>query len=336
MAERITIVGDGAMGTVCALILSGNGHSVRMWSAFPDAAEALAATRINARFLPGIKIPASVKFTASESHCFEETTLVISAVPTQHLRSVWTRLAPHLPDGLSIISCTKGIEIQTRMRPTQVIESALRHGDKLAGLCALSGPNIAGEIARRLPASAVAASGDSDLALRAQAAYNNSYFRVYTNSDVVGVEISGAVKNVIAMAAGLIDGLELGCNAKAALLARGLVEISRLGMALGAQPATFSGLAGMGDLVTTCISPEGRNRSTGEQLGRGKKLEAILSERASVVEGVPTTQAVMQLAKEMGVEMPITAAVHSILFENVSPADALEKLMSRQARAEQI
>ena len=334
MAERITIIGDGAMGTVCALILSGNGHSVRMWSAFAEAADALRATRENTRFLPGIRLPETVEFTADDSQCFDDTTLVVSAVPTQYLRSVWTRLAPHMRPGVPVISCTKGIEIQTRLRPTQIIESALQQVGKSAALCALSGPNIAGEIARRLPASAVAASADSELALRTQAAYNNSYFRVYTNSDVVGVEISGAVKNVIALAAGLIDGLELGCNAKAALLARGLVEITRLGMALGAQSATFSGLAGMGDLVTTCISPEGRNRSTGEQLGRGKKLQAILGERASVVEGVPTTQAVMQLARETGIEMPITAAVHSILFENVTPADALGKLMSRQTRAE--
>lgn len=284
MPEQITIVGDGAMGTVCALILSGNGHSVRMWSAFSDATEKLRATRENTRFLPGIHIPESVEFTSDDRHCFDGCTLIVSAVPTQYLRSVWTRLAPHLPGAAAIVSCTKGIEIQTRLRPTQVIESVLQAAGKSAGLCALSGPNIAGEIARQLPATAVAASTDPALAL----------------------------------------------------LARGLVEITRLGMAMGAQPATFAGLAGMGDLVTTCISPEGRNRSTGEQLGRGKKLQDILSERASVVEGVPTTQAVMQLAIEKGVEMPITSAVHSILFENVTPADALEKLMARQARAEQM
>lgn len=336
MPEKITIVGDGAMGTVCALILSGNGHAVRMWSAFPDATENLRATHENSRFLPGIRIPDSVSFTAEDATCFAGSTLVVSAVPTQYLRSVWTRLTPHLPAGVPIVSCTKGIEIATRLRPTQIIADALRAAGKSASLCALSGPNIAGEIARQLPATAVAASTDAELAARAQAALSNRYFRVYTNSDVVGVEISGAVKNIIALAAGMVDGLGLGCNAKAALLARGLVEITRLGIALGAQPATFAGLAGMGDLVTTCISPEGRNRSTGEQLGQGKNLEQILAERPSVVEGVPTTRAVMQLAKEAGVEMPIAAAVYAILFENVSPADALDALMSRQTRSEQI
>jgi glycerol-3-phosphate dehydrogenase (NAD(P)+) len=334
MCERITIVGDGAMGTVCSMLLASNGHKVRLWGAFPDAIAQLAATHANPRLLPGAKIPASVQFTADGAAAFEGTTLVISAVPTQYLRSVWTRLAPHCPAGTLIVSCSKGIDTQTLLRPTQTLQEVLTAAGRPASLCALSGPNIAGEIARQLPATAVAASADESMAARVQQAFTGRTFRIYTNTDVVGVEISGAVKNVIALAAGIIDGLGLGSNAKAALLARGLAEITRLGLALGANAATFAGLAGMGDLVTTCISPEGRNRSTGELLGRGKTLAEILQQTPSVVEGVPTTQAVMQLARRYEVEMPITSAVYSILFEDVTPALALDRLMSRQTRAE--
>ncbi len=334
--QYLTIVGDGAMGTVSSLILCGNGHRVRLWGAFAEAVKTMARTRANERFLPGVRLADSLELTADDSACFRDSSLVISAVPTQYLRSVWTRLAPHLPEGTPIVSCTKGIEIETLLRPTQVIAQALAQQGKTARLCALSGPNIAGEIARQLPATAVAASGDESLARLVQAAYSNRYFRVYTNTDIVGVEIAGAVKNIIALAAGMVDGLGLGCNSKAALLARGLVEITRLGVAMGASPATFSGLAGMGDLVTTCISPEGRNRRTGEQLGRGRRLSEILAESPSVVEGVPTTKAVMKLAARHGVEMPIAAAVHSILFEDVTPALALERLMARQSRPESV
>lgn len=334
MAENVTIIGDGAMGTVCALLLCANGHCVRMWSAFPEAAQALRERGENTRFLPGVKLPPQLAITADDAACFHHSTLVVSAVPTQYLRSAWTRLAGSFLPGTPIVSCTKGIEIESKSRPSQVIASVLQARDSGAPLCALSGPNIAGEIARQLPATAVAASADPALAERVQAAFSGQTFRVYTNADVIGVEISGAVKNVIALAAGMVDGLGLGSNAKAALLTRGLVEITRLGVALGAQPATFAGLAGLGDLVTTCINSEGRNRSTGEALGRGEKLAEVLGQRASVVEGVPTTRAVMELAAEVHVEMPITAAVHSILFQNVSPREALTRLMSRSARPE--
>lgn len=334
MAERITIVGNGAMGTICAILLSQNGHAVRMWGAFSDSIRRLAAERVNHRLLPGMAIPESVTFTADDAECFAGATLVVSAVPTQYLPSVWARLAPHFPTGTPIVSCSKGIDTQTLLRPTETLAACLAQVGKSATLCALSGPNIAGEIARKLPATAVAACADLALAGRVQGAFSGRTFRVYTNSDVVGVEVAGAVKNVIALAAGMIDGLGLGSNAKAALLARGLAEIARLGVAMGANANTFSGLAGLGDLVTTCISPEGRNRRTGEELGRGRKLADILGESPSVVEGVPTTKAVLELARRYQVDMPITAAVHSILFEGITPAEALTVLMTRQMRAE--
>jgi glycerol-3-phosphate dehydrogenase (NAD(P)+) len=198
----------------------------------------------------------------------------------------------------------------------------------------LSGPNIAAEIGRKLPATAVAASDDTDLARRVQAVFSTQWFRVYTNSDVLGVELAGATKNVIAIAAGILDGISAGNNAKAALVTRGLVEISRLAAAMGAQAATFAGLAGLGDLITTCVSPEGRNRTVGERIGKGQKLDEILAGMASVAEGVPTTRSVMQLARRHQVQMPITEAVHAVLFEGKEPRRAITELMTREPKAE--
>jgi glycerol-3-phosphate dehydrogenase (NAD(P)+) len=335
-SERVTVIGDGAMGILSSTLLAQNGHAVRLWGAFAADIEALRGSRRSPRRLPDAALPASVELTAEDAACFKGAGLVISAVPTQFLRSVWTRLAPQFPDGAAtIISVTKGIENETLLRPSEVIEQSLRAGGKRpAALVVLSGPNIAGEIARGLPATAVAACSDETQAARVQAAFTRPSYRVYTNSDVVGVELSGAMKNVIALAAGMVDGLGLGHNAKAALVTRGLVEIARLGRALGASDATFSGLSGLGDLITTCMSPEGRNRSTGEALAKGRKLSEILASTASVVEGVATTRSVIALARSRGVEMPITEAVHRILFEEIAPQQALAQLMARQQRAE--
>jgi glycerol-3-phosphate dehydrogenase (NAD(P)+) len=227
----------------------------------------------------------------------------------------------------------KGIEQHTLLRPTQIIEDVLT-GKASRPLAALSGPNIAAELAKYLPATAVVASADDDLARRVQAVFSTQWFRIYTNSDVVGVEIAGAAKNVIAIAAGILDGLGAGNNAKAALVTRGLVEITRLGVAMGAQESTFYGLAGIGDLITTCVSPEGRNRSVGEQIGKGRKLADILEKLPSVAEGVPTTQSVMALARQFQVDMPITASVHAVLFENKDVLHALSDLMMREPKPE--
>jgi glycerol-3-phosphate dehydrogenase (NAD(P)+) len=266
--------------------------------------------------------------------------MVLSAVPTQYIRGVWKRLGGYLPVGLPIVSVAKGIENETLLRPTEVIREVLNQagfgqlGRPAPLLAALSGPNIAAELARYLPATAVAACADEDLATRVQSAFSTQWFRVYTNADTVGVELAGASKNVIAIAAGILDGLAAGNNAKAALVTRGLVEISRLGAAMGAQPATFAGLAGLGDLITTCVSPEGRNRTVGERIGKGQKLADILATMDSVAEGVPTTRAVMQLAHRYRVEMPITQAVHAVLFEGKDAIDALTDLMSRDPKPE--
>jgi len=332
MKRTVSVIGDGAMGTVCALLLAENGHDVRIWSAFPDQAAQMAAARENVRFLPGYPLPDNISVTADAAEAFADTEIVLSAVPTQFIRSVWTRLADHYRDHLPIISVSKGIENETLLRPTQIFRDVLGCGDDQ--LAVLIGPSIAPEIAERLPATVVVAASDPALAEEVQAIITRPYFRVYTNPDLAGVEIAGATKNVIAIAAGILDGMANGCNAKAALLTRGLAEITRLGEALGALPATFAGLAGVGDLVTTCTSPVGRNRSFGEAIGKGSTVEETLAATDSVVEGVATTASVIALAARHGVEMPITEAVNRVLFERVPPAEAIEKLMNRPLKAE--
>jgi glycerol-3-phosphate dehydrogenase (NAD(P)+) len=314
-----------------------------MWGAFEESIERLIQDREQRRLLPGVSVPQNVRLTANDSQCFAGATMILSAIPTQFMRGVWERLRPHVPANAPIVSVAKGIETTSLLRPTQVIADVLlgRHEGTEARrhegeeqLAALSGPNIAGEIARYLPATAVAASSDPQLVQRVQATFATEWFRVYTNDDVIGVEVAGAVKNVIALAAGILDGLGAGNNAKAALVTRGLVEIARLGVAMGAKEDTFNGLAGVGDLITTCVSPEGRNRRVGEQIGKGRKLQEILDQMDSVAEGVPTTKAVKELARRYDVAMPITDAVYSVLFEEKDVLTALTELMTRDPRPE--
>ncbi len=331
MPERVTIVGDGAMATVCSLLLSQGGHEVTLWGVFEESINRLIKNRENQRLLPGVKLPRNLRLTANDAECFDDCTLILSAVPTQYMRNVWKRLAPQVPAGIPIVSVAKGIENQTQMRPTQIIQDVVGRG---RGLAALSGPNIAAELARYLPATAVAASENAELARRVQSVFSTQWFRVYTNSDVIGTELAGATKNVIAIAAGILDGLAAGNNAKAALVTRGLVEITRLGMAMGAQESTFQGLAGLGDLITTCVSPEGRNRTVGEQIGKGRKLQEILGSMDSVAEGVPTTRSVRELSLRYNVEMPITESVHAVLFEGMDVIRALTTLMTRESKPE--
>jgi glycerol-3-phosphate dehydrogenase (NAD(P)+) len=340
MPQRVTILGDGAMATVCSILLTQGQHRVTMWGAFEESIERLIQNREQSRLLPGVKVPADVRLTANDAHALADATLIVSAIPTQHMRSVWERLKPHFRFDVPILSVAKGIETTSLLRPTQIIEDVLvgLHRTRVVAttptLCALSGPNIAGEIARYRPATAVAASSNDELAQLVQSAFSTQWFRVYTNADVIGVELAGAVKNVIAIAAGIVDGLGAGNNAKAALVTRGLVEITRLGIAMGAREETFQGLAGVGDLITTCVSPEGRNRTVGEQIGKGKKLDDILASMPSVAEGVPTTKAVKELARRHDVNMPITDAVYEVLFEGKDVLHALTELMTRDPKRE--
>ena len=348
--KHITIIGDGSMGTVCALLLESRGLQVTLWSAFPDHTAELIQTRENRRYLPGYRLPDSVHLTSDPSQALTEAELIVSCVPTQHIRSVWKRLAQYLQPKIPIASVAKGIETETLLRPTQIISDVLSKGSGAGSqfeavddpdqparaLAAISGPSIAAELARCLPATVCAAAEDPNLAEQIQRTFTTHWFRIYTNQDLLGVELAGATKNVIALAAGILDGLQAGNNAKSALLSRGLAEITRLGIAMGASQKTFFGLTGVGDLATTCFSPTGRNRRCGEQLGRGRKLAEVLDEIPGVVEGVPTTKSVVALSQKYRVEMPITHAVHHVLFEGLDPLEAISQLMSRQPKPEQV
>jgi glycerol-3-phosphate dehydrogenase (NAD(P)+) len=335
--QQIAIIGSGAMATVCSIILTQNGHAVTMWGANPASIEKLKETRENDRLLAGVRIPDSVRLTSDEADCFGDATMILSAVPTQYLRNVWDRLSEFVPPGVPIVSVSKGIENGTLLRPTQIIADVLGEIAMLdRPMAALSGPNIASELAKYLPATAVVASADEEFARRVQSAFSTQWFRVYTNNDAIGVELAGATKNVIAIAAGILDGLGAGNNIKAAVVTRGLVEITRLGVAMGARESTFHGLAGLGDLITTCVSPQGRNRSLGEQIGKGRALQAILQDTQSVAEGVPTTISMVELAKKFQVEMPITQGVFDVLFQGKDVRFALTDLMTRDPKPERV
>ena len=339
VTERIAIVGDGQMGLVLAEQLAHVGTEVTLWGRDRARVDELAATRRSERRLPGFVLPDAVGVTADDAALFDGATLAINCIPTQFIRPIWQRLGKTSPPAdLPVVSVSKGIENETLLRPTQVIADAT--GDDPAKparpLCALSGPTIATELAEHKPATLVAASVSSALAHRVQDLMTAPWVRIYRNDDLIGVEIAGAGKNVVALAAGMIDGLEAGFNAKSALLARGLAEIARLGAAMGARTDTFFGVAGVGDLATTCFCPHGRNRTCGERLGRGESLDSILASSASVVEGVATTRSVTQLATAHSVDMPITSAVHEILFGGLAPRDAIASLMQRQPKAETI
>jgi glycerol-3-phosphate dehydrogenase (NAD(P)+) len=331
MATRFSILGAGAWGTTAALLLARKpGHRVALWSARPESARALSQRRENVDLLPGVAIPASVQLTADVREAVAGAALLVAAVPTVYLRAALERIAAALPPGVPALSLAKGIEADTFLRPTEILHS-------LAGprpLAVLSGPSHAEEVSRGLPASVVVASDDLDLARWIQQAFASESFRVYTNLDVIGVELAGALKNIIGIAAGISDGLGLGDNAKAALLTRGLVEMTRFGVALGAEPQTFAGLAGIGDLITTCMSRHGRNRHVGERLARGEKLRDILSGMKMVAEGVYTARSVHQRATRMGVRMPISEAVYQILYEGKDPPAAVGELMTREPTSE--
>jgi glycerol-3-phosphate dehydrogenase (NAD(P)+) len=335
--ERVTILGDGQMGLVLADALSTRDDvAVRLWGPFAEPIAALAESRRSPSRLPDFVLPPSVRVTADDREALEGATLVVNAIPTQYIRAVWSGLRPAVPAEAAVVCVSKGFELETHFTPTEVILEVLDGSDAGPPVCSLSGPTIAQELARRLPATMVAASTDPDLPRRVQQLLSARWLRVYRHDDLVGVEVSGATKNVIALAAGMVDGLEAGSNAKSALLARGLAEIARLGTALGARVDTFFGVAGVGDLATTCFSPYGRNRTCGERLGRGETLEQILESTVSVVEGVPTTRAVHDLARRHEIQMPIAEAVYRILFEGLSPTDAIWSLMEREPKAEQI
>ena len=336
MFRNVSIIGDGAMGTVLAMLLCEKKIAVRMWGHNAEQLQEIADKGENVKFLPGYKVPESLKFESDDELIMQGAELVVSAVPCQFMRGVWTRLKKNVPAEVTrgdvpIVSVAKGIENETMFCPAQILTDVLGSGIKCV---VLSGPTIADELARRLPATICAACADEEVAKKVQSTFSAPWLRVYTNTDVVGVELAGAMKNIIAIAAGIVDGVGAGDNAKAALLSRGLAEITRLGIACGARPETFAGLAGLGDLVTTCISPKGRNRSFGERIGNGQGVEQAQQATESVIEGAATCKSVMALAERHGVEMPIAFAVYEVLFEGKSVREAISGLMTRQLKAE--
>jgi glycerol-3-phosphate dehydrogenase (NAD(P)+) len=338
--ERVAILGDGQMGLVLAAVLAEGGTAeVRLWGHDELEIQPLAQSRRSPR-LKGLELPGSVRVTADAAEALVGATMVVVATPTQFIRGVWGRVHAHVPPPTQagVVSVAKGVENGTLLRPLQIVADTQR--DDPDGpprpLAVMSGPTIAAELARKLPAIMLVASDDNAFAERVQGLFAASWLRVYTSADPIGVEVAGATKNVIAIAAGVLDGLQAGYNVKSALLARGLAEITRLGVAMGATAETFFGLSGVGDLATTCFSPEGRNRSLGEELGKGRTLDQILDETDSVVEGVATTRSVMELAQKFRVEMPITAAVHAALYEGMDPIEGISRLMSREMKEERV
>ena len=321
------------MGTVLGILLCEKNIPARIWGYDRRQLAQIEKKRENKTFLPGYKLPVKLVFEPDDSRIMSGTELIISAVPCQFMRSIWARLKEHVPRDVPIVSVTKGVENKTLLCPTQILTEILKL-KRNAKLVVLSGPTIADELARKLPATACAAAYDEKLAKQVQHTFSVPWFRVYTNTDVVGVELAGAMKNIIAIAAGIVDGTGAGDNAKAALLTRGLAEISRLGIACGAKPQTFAGLTGLGDLVTTCISPRGRNRSFGERIGKGQNIEQAQWATESVVEGIATCKSVVALARQYDVEMPITKAVYQVLFNNKPVQKAIEDLMNRRLKAE--
>jgi glycerol-3-phosphate dehydrogenase (NAD(P)+) len=328
--KRVAILGAGGMGTALALLFDKSGIGVSLWSREGQHAGEMARLRENDRHLPGIRIPETIAITASVEEAAEGAELLVVAIPTSYLRATLRAQADRVPGGIPCLSVVKGIENGTFERPSRIIAEVL--GERPVAV--LSGPSHAEELARGLPASVVVA-GPSEVLNRAvQEALSHEAFRVYTNPDAVGVELAGALKNILGIAAGICDGLGFGDNAKAALLTRGLVEITRMGVGLGGRQSTFFGLAGVGDVVTTCYSPFGRNRSVGERIGRGEDLERILAGMVNVAEGVATTRSVHALARQRRIEMPITAELHGVLFEGKSPRSAVTNLMIRLPRDE--
>lgn len=330
-AAAFAVLGAGGWGTAIALVLAQNPrHRVALWSARPEHAADLLTRRENLRFLAGVPIPQSIQLTTEIAEATRDADLLVTAIPTIYLRETLRRIAGQIPQPCPVLSLTKGLEIGTFLRPSEIIVQML--GER--PLAVLSGPSHAEEVARGLPTTLVAASQDLELARWVQQRFSTDRFRVYTNLDLIGVELAGALKNIIGIAAGINDGLGFGDNSKSALLTRGLAEMARFGVALGADQATFWGLAGMGDLITTCISRHGRNRQVGVRLGQGEKPGDILAGMTMVAEGVYTTRSVHDKAAQMGIAMPITNEVFRVLYEQKDPRQAVSDLMLREPKGE--
>lgn len=329
MKHRITIIGDGGWGTALALVLHGNGHAVTVWGPFADYISTISDTRENKLYLPGVRIPDDITWTADRQQAAEHADLIVMAVPTKFYADVARSFAPLIKGRPDIVSVAKGFDPKTEHRMTEIVEEILPH----RSVSALSGPSHAEEVARGIPTAVVLAS-TSDSGRSLQSLFANRRFRVYTASDVKGVEIGGALKNVIAIAVGTSDGIGFGDNTRAALITRGLAEITRLGIAMGAEATTFAGLSGMGDLIVTCASRLSRNRSVGERIGRGENPADIIAGMKQVAEGVTNSIAVRDLGRKYGIATPISDEVCAVVHEGKDPHAAVESLLSRAFRPE--
>ncbi len=332
---RIAVLGSGAWGTALAVSLARNGHSVALWSHGEHVSALIRENGENTVYLPGFVLPSTITSTANLQAAVDGTEMVVTSMPSEHVRAVYTKLAPLLAPGQMLVSATKGIEDGTHLRISEVITEVVSRHRSALPIAVLSGPTFAFEVAAGLPTALTAASADAASAVRVQQAFSSTRMRVYTNEDIVGVELGGALKNVIAIATGIAAGLELGHNAMAALITRGIAEVTRLAVACGGRGETLAGLSGIGDLVLTCTGSLSRNRTVGIALGQGRRLEDILHGLGGkVAEGVRTTPAALGLARKHGIEMPITEQMELILRQAKSPRDAMRDLMSRPGRDE--
>jgi len=330
MARQACIIGDGGWGTALALVLHERGHRVKVWGPFPEYIEKVRQAHRNDDYLPGVDLPAEIWWTADRENVVQGADLVVVAVPTKFYRNVMDSFAGLIPASAEVVTVAKGFDPQSHQRMTDVLADVLKRDD----VAALSGPSHAEEVARRMPTAVVVASRSSKVARSVQEAFSTARFRVYTSDDVVGVELGGALKNVIAVGAGIVDGIGFGDNTRAALITRGLAEMTRLGVAMGARPATFAGLSGIGDLIVTCNSKLSRNHAVGERLGRGEKIGQILGSMKQVAEGVWNCAIACDLARQHGVQVPIAEEVHAVVHKGRNPVEAVEALMSRDAKPE--
>ncbi|PLS16359.1 NAD(P)H-dependent glycerol-3-phosphate dehydrogenase [Bacillus sp. M6-12] len=326
--KKVAVIGAGSWGTALAMVLADNGHEVRLWGHKHEQISEINEEHTNKKYLPGITLPTGITGYSSLEAALEGLRIIILAVPTKAIREVLGNIHPLVSDSVTIVHVSKGIEPDTLMRISEMIEEEMPEG-LLSDVVVLSGPSHAEEVSLRHPTTVTVSSKNMNAAEEIQDLFINQNFRVYTNPDLVGVEIGGALKNIIALAAGITDGLGYGDNAKAALITRGLAEIARLGTKMGANPLTFSGLTGIGDLIVTCTSVHSRNWRAGNMLGKGQQLDEVLANMGMVVEGVRTTKAAYQLAKKYSVDMPITNALYDVLFNSSNVKSSVDTLMSR-------
>ena len=326
---KVTVIGDGGWGTALAMVLDRNGHETTVWGPFPEYLEEIKTSGENKTYLPGVTVPASLQWTSDHAAAVKDSDLVVLVVPSRFYKPVVEAFKPFIPETSLIVSATKGLDEETHERMSEVAEKILERP-----IAVLSGPSHAEEVARGVPCAVAIAAVDHDMAEQIQQFFVNDTFRVYTLDDVIGVELGGALKNVVAIAAGMGDGMGFGDNSKAALMTRGLAEISRLGVALGAKPETFAGLSGIGDLMVTCMSKHSRNRGVGERLGKGETLDEIMASMKMVAEGVWNCQAAKELAEQHGIPVPITEQVNAVVHEGKDPRQAVMDLMSRTPKPE--